>query len=211
MSTSIRIARKRSAPGILASPGMVFGMRCSAWPSRGKKTAGYTERDPLKRKAYLRLRERYRRRGKNFVYIDESGFAPCVSRRYAYAPKGRRAPGLILGTRRPRTSLLAARIGNTLEAPLLFTGTCDTLVFNLWLEKELCPFLNDTHVVVMDNVPFHKSAKTKTLITAKGATLLFLPPYSPALNPIERDFAIIKKLREYHEHETLEHIIKTYK
>lgn len=211
MSPSIQMPRKRGAPAILTSPDIVFGMRCSGWNSLGKKTTGYKERDPLKRKAYLRLRERYRRRGKDFVYIDESGFAPAVTRRYAYAPKGQRVPGLISGTRRPRTSLLAARIGNTLEAPLLFTGTCNTPVFNLWLEKELCPFLNDTHVVVMDNVPFHKSEKTKTLITAKGAALLFLPPYSPDLNPIEHDFATIKKLREYREHETLDHIIKTYK
>jgi hypothetical protein len=45
-----------------------------------KKTLVYRERDPLKRKAYLRLRERYRRRGKEFVYVDESGFAPYVTR-----------------------------------------------------------------------------------------------------------------------------------
>ena len=45
-----------------------------------KKTLGYRERDPLKRKAYLRLRERYRRRGKEFVYVDKSGFAPYVTR-----------------------------------------------------------------------------------------------------------------------------------
>src|SRR5262245_4054008 len=118
---------------------------------------GYKERDPRKRKAYFRLRERYRRRGKEFVYIDESGFAPSVTRRYAYAPKGQRVYGLIGGHKRPRTSLIAARIGQTFEAPFLFEGTCNTTVFNAWLEKELCPLLNATQVIVMDNVPFHKS------------------------------------------------------
>jgi transposase len=156
------------------------------------------------------LRARYRRRGKAFVSIDESGFAPSVTRRYAYAPKGQRAPGLSSGTRRPRTSLLAARIGNTLEAPLLFAGPCNPPVFNLWLEKALGPFLHDTHVVVRDNVPFHKSEKTTALITAQRATLLFLPPYSPDLNPIEHDFATSKNLREYNEQATLDHIIQTY-
>jgi putative transposase len=71
--------------------------------------------------------------------------------------------------------------------------------------------LNDTHVVVMDNVPFHKSATTHTLISQTGATLLFLPPYSPDLNPLEHDFATLKKLREYHEQDTLDHLIGMYK
>ena len=70
---------------------------------------GYKERSLRKRKADLRLRERYARRGKEFVYIDESGFDPSVTRRYAYAPRGERVYGLRSGHRRPRTSLLAAR------------------------------------------------------------------------------------------------------
>jgi transposase len=186
-------------------------MRCNGWSSPGKKTPGYKERDPHQRKAYLRLRERYARRGKTFIYIDESGFAPAVTRRFAYAPKGQRVSGLISGHRRPRTSLLAARIENTFAAPVLFAGTCNTPLFNAWLEQQLCPLLHDQHVVVMDNVPFHKSAKTKTLIHATGATLLFLPPYSPDFNPIEHDFATLKRLREYNEHQSLDTLIKTYK
>ncbi len=172
---------------------------------------GYAERDPRKRQAYLRLRERYRRRGKELVYVDESGFAPSVTRRYASAPQGQRVYGLTSGHKRPRTSLLAARIGQTFTAPLLFEGSCNAAVFNAWLEHELCPLLNDTQIVVMDNVPFHKSAKTQALIQRTGATLLFLPPYSPDLNPIEHNFAALKKLREYNEQATLDHIVKTYK
>jgi putative transposase len=171
---------------------------------------GYQERNPLKRKAYLSLRERYRRRGKEFVYVDESGFAPSVTRRYAYAPKGQRVYGLRSGLRTPRTSLIAARIGTRFEAPLLFEGTCNTPLFNRWLETALCPLLNDTHVVVMDNVAFHKSNTTQALISTTGATLLFLPPYSPDLNPIEHDFAALKKTREYNEHASLDSIVRHY-
>ena len=144
------------------------------------------------------------------MYLDESGFEPSVTHRYAYAPKGQRVYGLISGHKRPRTSLIAARLGKAFEVPFLFEGTCNTQLFNHWLEKELCPLLNDTHVIVLDNVAFHRSEKTRQLITAKGATLLFLPPYSPDLNPIERDFATIKKIREYNEHQTLDHIVKSY-
>ena len=186
-------------------------MRCSGWRYPGKKTLGYRERDPNKRKAYLRLRERYARRGKVFVYLDESGFAPTVTRRYAYAPKGQRVYGLCSGERWPRTSLLAARIGTTFTAPLLFEGSCNTALFNAWLAQALCPLLHGHHVVVMDNAPFHKSAMTQALLTSTGATLLFLPPYSPDLNPIEHDFAALKKRREYHAHDSLDHLIQTYK
>ena len=171
---------------------------------------GYKQRSLMKRKRFLRLRERYARRGKAFVYIDESGFEPEVSRRYGYAPKGARVYGLISGHRRPRTSLIAARMREGFEAPVLFEGMCNSNVFNAWLEKELCPLLRPDHVVVMDNVPFHKSAKTKDLIESQGAKLLFLPPYSPDLNPIENDFANIKKRREYDHQNTLDNIVATY-
>jgi len=186
-------------------------MRYGIWAYPGKKTLGYRERDPQKRRVYLRLRERYRRRGKELVYVDESGFAPTSTRRYAYAPKGQRVFGLCAGERRPRTSLLAARIGPTFTAPLLFSGSCNTALFNAWVAQELSPCLNASHVVVMDNAAFHKSATTQALITQTGATLLFLPPYSPDLNPIEQDFATLKKRREYDEHIPLETLIKLYK
>jgi len=60
--------------------------------------------------------------------------------------------------------LIAAQTGKTFAAPLLFAGTCNTTLFNAWREKELCPLLNDTHVVVMDNMSFQKSAKPQALI-----------------------------------------------
>ncbi|WDP84140.1 MAG: hypothetical protein HUN05_02345 [Desulfobacter sp.] len=81
---------------------------------------GYRERSDSKRKAYLRLRERYVRRCKTFVYVDESGFSPYTTRRYGYALKGQRVHGLIAGTKHPRTSLIAARIEYSFEEPFLF-------------------------------------------------------------------------------------------
>lgn len=187
------------------------GLRCGGWASAGKKTLGYRERDPHKRRAYLRLRERYRRRGKTLVYVDESGFAPTVTRRYAYAPQGQRVYGLQSGERRPRTSLLAARSGSTFAAPLRFDGSCNTALFNAWVAHELGPLLDARHVVILDNAAFPKSAATQTLLSRTGATVLFLPPYSPDLNPIEQDFATLKKLWEYDEHTSLERLLQTYK
>jgi transposase len=161
-----------------------------------------------KRKAFLKLRERYRRRGKEFVYVDESGFAPSAAKTHGYAPKGQRIYGLRSGHSRPRTSLLAAKVGKTLTATMLFKGTCNTTVFNAWLEKFLLPLLDKTKVVVMDNAIFHKSQKTRHLIEQTGATLLFLPPYSPDLNPIENTFGTLKRYRQFHPNLSLEELIQ---
>lgn len=133
-----------------------------------------------------------------------------TARRYGYAPKGHRVDGLVSGHRRPRTSLIAARMDGRLEEPLLFEGTCDTVVFNTWLKTRLCPRLTAQHLVIMDNAAFHTSLETAQLIKATGATLLFLPPYAPDFNPIEQDFAAIKKNREYHETASLDEIVRAY-
>ena len=103
------------------------------------------------------------------------------------------------------------RPGPRLECPLLFEGTCNTEVFKTWLSQQLCPPLTERQVIVLDNAAFHKSAKTRELITDRGARLLFLPPYSPDLNPIQRDFATLKKRRQYHPLQSLDDLIRNYR
>ncbi|MBL8259850.1 MAG: IS630 family transposase [Candidatus Competibacteraceae bacterium] len=172
---------------------------------------GYAERSAVKRKAFLRLRERYRRRGAVLVYVDESGFARSVTRRHGRALRGQKVYGVCCGRSRPRTSLLAARIeGQGFDCPVLFEGTCTAAVFNRWLETWLVPRLTAHHVVILDNAAFHQSATTRILIEQTGARLLFLPSYSPDLNPIEHDFANLKKRREYHPHLSLDDLVKSY-
>jgi transposase len=163
-----------------------------------KKRMGSQERAPQHRKQFLRLRERFFRRGKQPVHIDECGVPSSTARRYGYAPKGQRVDGLGSGHRRPRTSLIAARMEGRLEEPRLFEGTCDTAVFNPWLQTRLCPRLNAQHLVILDKAPCHTSSETAPLIAATVATLLFLPPYAPDFNPIDQDFAALKQHREYH-------------
>ena len=102
------------------------------------------------------------------------------------------------------------RIGDTFTAPVLFQGASDTLAFNAWVEPSLCPLLDDKHVVIMDNASFHKSSETVRLISQTGASLLFLPPYSPELNPIEKDFANIKRRYQYTPEASIDQIIKVY-
>ena len=118
--------------------------------------------------------------------------------------------GLTSGHSRPRTSLIAARIGPDFAEPVLFDGTCDAEVFNSWLTARRCPCLPREHLVIMDNAAFHTSPETAHLIEHTGATLLCLPPYSPDLNPIEHDFAALKKHRDYQETVSLDQIVKAY-
>ena len=80
--------------------------------------------------------------------------------------------------------------------------------FNTWLAEMLCPHLTSDHVVILDNALLHKTAKTRELIEGCGASLMFLPPYSPDDNPIEHDFANIKRQREYHPEMALHDIIQ---
>ena len=90
---------------------------------------------------------------------------------------------------------------------MLFDGTCTANIFNAWLENWLCPELNSSHVVIMDNASVHKSKKTREVIEKRGAKILFLPPYSPDLNPIEQTFGTLKKIRQYNENKSIDEIV----
>ena len=148
--------------------------------------------------------------GKEPVYLDETGFSEATFREYAYAPRGVRVEAKVPSTRYTNTTLIAARFIADFRAPVLFEGTCDAIAFNTWVKKMLCPLLNDKHVVILDNASFHKSSQTVDLITATGASLLFLPPDSPELNPIEKDFATLKRIRQYNAETSIDEIIKMY-
>lgn len=126
------------------------------------------------------------------VYIDESGIDKFISREHGRSPKGQRIIGEISGKRYARESFVAGLLNNKFIAPLCYTGTCDTILFNFWLENFLLPALGPGYTIIMDNAAFHKSEQTKLLIESAQCNLLFLPPYSPDLNPIEKCWANLK-------------------
>jgi len=131
---------------------------------------------------------------KNRVYIDESGVDKYLQREYARAPRGVQIYGAISGKRYARESFIAAKVESRIIAPFCYTGTCDTYLFNLWLKDFLLPELQTGQVVIMDNASFHKSQDSQRLIEQAGCKVLFLPPYSPDLNPIEIFWANFKKM-----------------
>ena len=128
----------------------------------------------------------------DLVYIDESGINSYVHRSYGWSKKGELVHGEVSGKHFARESFIAAKCMSEIFAPGCFQGTCNTGVFNCWIENFLVPALKPGQVVVMDNASFHKSEKTKKLIEDAGCELLFLPPYSPDLNPIEIFWANFK-------------------
>ena len=96
-----------------------------------------------------------------------------------------------------RESFIACLSRGKLLAPMCFQGTCNTGLFNTWLEKMVMPQLQSGQVLILDNASFHRSEESKKLVEAAGCKLMFLPPYSPDLNPIEKCWANIKtKVRE---------------
>jgi len=116
----------------------------------------------------------------------------CLYREYGRAPRGERIYQAVAGKRRERTSIIAASQQNKLVAPLVFQGSCNTEVVDVYFEKVLLPALPAGSVIVLDNARFHQSPTTQKLVAAAGCHLLFLPTCSPDLNPIEHLWAAFK-------------------
>lgn len=92
-----------------------------------------------------------------------------------------------------RTNIVAGYVGKKAIAPMVFNGSCNTILFETWVEEFLIKALKAGQVVIMDNASFHKSKKTKELIESVGCRIIFLPPYSPDYNPIEKFWANMKR------------------
>lgn len=127
-----------------------------------------------------------------FIFVDESGITTEMTRRYGRVAGGQRVNDSTPAHWRTLTLLGAVGFAGwvasmTIEAPT------DTDVFLAFLDQVLCPKLKPGHVVVMDNLAAHKVAGVSERILATGAQLLYLPPYSPEFNPIEKCWAQAKQ------------------
>lgn len=128
------------------------------------------------------------------MFLDESGVTTQMTRRYGRAPRGERGQeGAPAGHWRTLTLLGALTVGG-LRAPMTIESPTDGDVFLAYLEQVLGPLLQPGQVVVMDNLSAHKVAGVRSLIEARGAQLLYLPPYSPDFNPIEQAWSKIKEI-----------------
>ena len=117
-----------------------------------------------------------------------------MARRYGRAPKGERLRAAIPHGHWKTMTFIAGLRLDGLVAPFVFDGPINAVTFEAYVEQFLVPELRPGDIVVMDNLSSHKRPKVPALIEAAGASVLYLPPYSPDFNPIEKLFAKFKAL-----------------
>jgi transposase len=118
-----------------------------------------------------------------------------MTRLRARAPRGQRAYGKVPRNRGKNTTLIAAiTLEGGMDESMALEGATDAEAFEAYVEHFLAPTLKEGQVVVLDGLGAHRTDKVRELIEARGADLLFLPSYSPDLNPIEEAFSKIKQL-----------------
>jgi transposase len=129
-----------------------------------------------------------------FIFLDETGTATNRARRYGRSPSARRLVAAVPHGHWRTTTFIAGLRQSGVVAPLVLDGPMTGPVFRAYVEQFLAPSLEPGDVVVLDNLAAHKVDGVRRAIAAAGASLLYLPPYSPDLNPIEQLFAQLKAL-----------------
>jgi len=117
-----------------------------------------------------------------------------MTRLYGWGKKSERVDDYVPDVRFERSSIIATLGSDGINAPMTYTGTLNGDLFRVYVEQVLAPTLENGDVVIMDNYSVHKVDGVLDPIYAKGAEVLFLPPYSPDLNPIEMAWSKIKSL-----------------
>jgi transposase len=126
------------------------------------------------------------------VFIDETGTKTNMTRMYGRAQKGQRLQAdTPFGHWKTQTFIAGLR-HDGLTAPWVLDGPMNRDCFDLYIETQLAPTLKQGDVVILDNLSSHKSERAKAALRKRGAWFLFLPPYSPDLNPIEMAFSKLK-------------------
>ncbi len=142
------------------------------------------------------------------VFVDEMGTNTSLSPVYAWAPKGRRAYWSVPRNRGPNTTVLSSMSTEGMGPSLTVEGATTSVVFEAYVEQVLAPTLKEGQVVVMDNLSAHKGERIKALIEERCCQLLYLPSYSPDLNPIEEAFSKIKVIVRKAEARTKEALVE---
>jgi transposase len=151
-----------------------------------------SERDERRRSAFARYVKSIV--AGRFVFVDECSTNISLSPIYARAPRGERARGKTPRNWGKNVSLICAIDPEGVKPSMSVEGAVDGKAFEACVGHFLAPKLKRGQIVVMDNLSVHKSKRVERLIEEAGATLLFLPPYSPDMNPIEEAFSKVKAI-----------------
>ena len=142
----------------------------------------------------------------NLVFLDESGCNTDMTRRYAYSLGGSRAVDSAPLSKPKNTTILSSiQLGGTLRYTT-FSGGTTVEKFKQYLENDLLPYLNRDSVLVMDNMKSHHAKAVKDLLDSSGIRYIYLPPYSPDLNPIEKLWSKVKAFLRKFKARTLEEL-----
>ncbi len=128
------------------------------------------------------------------VFLDETWTTTNMARRYGRAAQGERLIAAVPHGHWKTTTFLAALRHDRITAPCVFDGAINGERFLAWVQQALVPTLTPGDIVIMDNLGSHKVAGVREAIEAVGATVRYLPPYSPDLNPIEQVFSKLKAI-----------------
>ncbi len=128
------------------------------------------------------------------VFVDETGAKTNMARLRGRSPRGQRLHAAVPWGHWKTTTFVAGLRQSGLTAPMLLDGAMNGVAFKAYAEQVLAPSLRPGDIVVMDNLSSHKVDGVRQAIKNAGAFLLYLPPYSPDLNPIELAFAKLKAI-----------------
>lgn len=128
------------------------------------------------------------------IFIDETWASTNMARRRGRAMRGERLRSSVPHGHWKTTTFVAGLRSTGIAAPFVLDGPIDRAAFETYVEKVLVPELTKGDIVVMDNLSSHKGPRVREMIEAAGASLLYLPPYSPDFNPIEIAFSKRKAL-----------------
>jgi transposase len=138
------------------------------------------------------------------VFIDETWVKTNMAPLRGWGPRGERLQARVPHGHWQTLTFIAALRADRVDAPWVIDGPINGELFTLYVEKVLVPTLAKGDIVILDNLGSHKGQAARRAIRAAGAHLLFLPPYSPDLNPIEQLFAKLKHLMRKAEARTVE-------
>jgi len=175
--------------------------------SRKKRSMGAGERDEFLRGAW-RLLFAGRADAERLVFVDEMGANVSLSPLYAWSRRGLRARAKAPGNWGKNVTLLASITRRGLGPRPAVEGPTTRGVFEAYLERVLAPTLGPGQMVVMDGLSAHKGAGVREIVGGSGCGLVYLPPYSPDLNPIEQAFSKVKGLLRRAEARTREALIE---
>jgi len=145
------------------------------------------------------------------VFVDASSVNCGMTRLYARSRKNERVNDYVPDVRFERTSVISSIRLNGEQTPMMFKGTLNGELFSEYVREMLAPSLSEGDIVVIDNFSAHKVAGALEPIYQKGANVMFLPPYSPDLNPIELAWSKMKSILRKHKPRSMDELVSTMK